>query len=113
WFPRTVLVYPAYGAARVAEEEAFAERLRRKGTPCTAYGIACPDGWWDFPRLDGAWRSRDPWLLAAYERLEQALAGADLLFAAGGSMLHPDLLAQFRGCKVMVCGDDPENSDRL
>src|SRR5262245_45144288 len=45
WVPRTVLVYPAYHAARVAEEEAFAERLRRSGHPCTAFGIACLDGW--------------------------------------------------------------------
>jgi spore maturation protein CgeB len=113
WVPRTVLVYPAYNAARVAEEEAFAERLRSAGHPCTAFGIACADGWWDFPKLDRAMRERDPWLLAAYERLGGVLAGADLLFAAGGSMLHPDLLAGFHGCKVMVCGDDPENSERL
>jgi hypothetical protein len=111
--PRTVLVYPAYHGSRVAEEEAFAERLRNAGWPCTAFGIACPDGWWDFPRLDRAMRARDPWLLSAYERLQALLASADLLFAAGGSMVHPELLASFRGCKVMVCGDDPENSDRL
>jgi hypothetical protein len=111
--PRTVLVYPAYNAARVAEEEAFAARLTLAGSPCTAFGIACPDGWWDFPRLDAAVRSRDPWLMAAYEHLQAVLANADLLFAAGCAMVHPNLLAQFRGCKVMVCGDDPENSERL
>jgi hypothetical protein len=110
---RYLIAYPAYSAARTAEEEGFASRLRGAGFAVRAHGTPCPGGWWDFARLDAAWRARDAQLLAAYEALAADLDWADVLIASGGAMLHPEHLAQFAAFKVFVCGDDPESSARL
>lgn len=110
---RTRIVYPAHGAARVAEEEELAASLRDLGADARAVGVVCPDGWWDFPRLDAAWRARDPWLLRCHDELFALLADADVVLASGGAMLHPEFLRQLRAVTVLVCGDDPESSDRL
>lgn len=111
---RCRIVYPAHSPARVREETAFAQSLTRSsGDDIRAVGVTCPDGWWDFPRLDAAWRARDAGLLRAYDQLGREIDGADIVLASGGAMLHPGFLAQVRATTVLVCGDDPENSARL
>ncbi|MBK8096785.1 MAG: glycosyltransferase [Planctomycetes bacterium] len=108
------IVYPAHSPARVREEAAFAASLAQlRGDDVQAVGVTCPDGWWDFPRLDAAWRQRDAGLLRAFDQLGDELAGADIVLASGGAMLHPRFLEQLSAATVLVCGDDPENSDRL
>lgn len=110
---RWLVVYPAYGRARVEEEDAFAARMRARGVDVRTFGIPCEGGWWPFPELDRRWKAKDRGLLAAYERLQHELADRDVLFAAGGAMLHPELLDRVRATKILVCADDPENTDNL
>lgn len=107
---RYLWVYPAYSAARVAEEEAWARRVGALGHRVETFGVPCAGGWWPFPELDRRWRARDPDLLAAYERLAGRIAAADALIAAGGSMLHPEFIAGFAIHKTFLCADDPESS---
>jgi 2-polyprenyl-3-methyl-5-hydroxy-6-metoxy-1,4-benzoquinol methylase len=110
---RYLQVYPAYGPARATEEDAYAERMRARGAHTDTLGIPCDGGWWPFPVLDQRYRSSDRGLLAAYEELAQKLQSYDVLIAAGGSMLHPAFLDQLRVQKILICADDPENSDNL
>ncbi|MEZ5988793.1 MAG: glycosyltransferase [Planctomycetota bacterium] len=110
---RYLVVYPAHSARRMAHEEAAVARFRGHGYDVRGFGVPCPDGWWDFPRLDAAWRAADPALMRSYEVLAAELARTDVVIASGGSMLHPELLRGHGAYSVFVCGDDPENSDRL
>jgi len=112
--PRVLWVYPAYAAARTAEEEAWAARMRDLGADVRAFGIPCPGGWWPFAQLDARYRDGDRALHAAYEALARELdAPGAVLVAAGGAMLHPAFLDQLRVPKLFVCADDPENSANL
>jgi len=110
---RYLIVYPAHSAARMSHEERAIARYRGYGFDVRGYGVPCPDGWWDHPKLDAAWQGRDPQLMLHYEALSEMLDDSDVVIASGGSMLHPDLLAGRRLYSVFICGDDPENSDRL
>lgn len=110
---RWLVVYPAYGQARVEEEDVFVARLRARGIDARAFGIPCEGGWWPFAELDRRYRNRDRGLLAAYESLQKELADRDVLVAAGGAMLHPELLDRVGATKLLICADDPENTDNL
>lgn len=110
--PKVAWVYPAYSQSRVDEEECSTQRLRALGHDVHAFGIDCPH-WYLFPELDQRYRSRDPQLMASYDRFARELGDADILIAAGGSMLHPDFVRQFRGTSVFCSADDPENSAQL
>lgn len=110
---RMRIVYPAHSPARVLEETRFAAGLSALGYDVRALGVPCADGWWDFPRLDAAWRRRDAALLRWCDDLGRQLADADVVIASGGSMLHPDWLRQLRAVSVLICADDPESSERL
>lgn len=110
---RWLLVYPDYDAARREEEEQRARDAAVLGWQVEAIGIPCPGGWWPFPKLDQAWRARDPQLMRAYEQLAAAAGNADILLAAGGAMVHPQLLEQLGTYNILTCSDDPESSDVL
>ncbi len=110
---RYLWVYPILSPVRTAKEEGFAQRLREQGHQVQGLGIPCPKGWLTFPDLDQLWQQRDPILMASYEQLAQALAQADVLIAAGGSMLHPAFVDQLSQFKVFICADDPEHSHHL
>ena len=110
---RWLLVYPEYNDARRTEEEQRARDAAALGWQVDTFGIPCRGGWWQFPKLDAAWRGRDRQLMSAYERLAEAAGRADILFAAGGSMVHPQFLEQLGTYNIMTCSDDPESSDEL
>ncbi|MFT4514084.1 MAG: CDP-paratose 2-epimerase [Planctomycetota bacterium] len=110
--PKVAWVYPAYSQARIDEEESATQRLNALGNDVHAFGIPC-EHWYLFPELDDRYRNRDPQLMASYERFENEVGDADILVAAGGSMLHPDFVRQFRGTSVFCSADDPENSAQL
>lgn len=107
---RYAIVYPAYSAARVAEETHLAARLGRLGFDVEALPIPCEGGWWHFPKLDHKWRTHSADLMSCYGDLEERLRGKDVLIAAGGSMLHPEFIRQLSTFNVFVCADDPESS---
>ncbi len=107
---RYAIVYPAYSAARVAEETHLAARLVRLGFNVEALPIPCEGGWWHFPKLDHKWRTHSADLMSRYGDLEERLRGKDVLIAAGGSMLHPEFIRQLSTFNVFVCADDPESS---
>ncbi|PIE23045.1 MAG: hypothetical protein CSA62_09140 [Planctomycetota bacterium] len=109
---RVAWVYPAYSQARIDEEEGAVARLCADGYQVTACGIPC-ERWYAFPELEQRYRAGDPGLLQAYEQLGEQLRSCDVLLAAGGSMLHPEFLAQFAGVSVFCSADDPENSALL
>jgi hypothetical protein len=52
-------------------------------------------------------------LREAYAQLLLAMQDRDVLVAAGGAMLHPAILDQITQTKLLICADDPENSDNL
>lgn len=110
--PRVAWIYPAYSPARIAEEDGFCARMNALGHDLRPFGVPCR-GWLPFAELDRRFRLRDPDLMQAYQRLGALLADCDVLVAAGGSMVHPDLAEQFRGTTVFVSADDPENSAHL
>ena len=110
---RYLVVFPSYSPARDEEEESFASRLRARGVDARAFGIPCAGGWLPFHELDRRHRSGDRALRGAYERLLRELYDRDVLVAAGGAMLHPDLLDKVAQQKVLICADDPENSEHL
>lgn len=110
---RYVYVYPNYGEDRVAEEDARIARIRSWGYDAVAYPIDCPGGWWHFPKLDAAWKQRDPFLISQYDNLLEFLTGRDVLISSGGSMLHPEFIAQLQDYTVFTCSDDPEFSEVL
>lgn len=107
---RYAIVYPAYSAARVAEETHLAARLGRLGFDVEALPISCEGGWWHFPKLDHKWRTHSADLMSRYGDLEERLRGKDVLIAAGGSMLHPEFIRELSTFNVFVCADDPESS---
>jgi len=110
---RYLVVYPSYSPARDEEEESFAARLRARGVDARAFGIPCAGGWLPFHELDRRHRGGDRALAEAYERLLRELDDRDVLVAAGGAMLHPDLLDKVAQQKLLICADDPENSEHL
>jgi predicted O-methyltransferase YrrM len=110
---RYAIVYPAYSAARVAEETHLAARLGHLGFNVEALPIPCEGGWWHFPKLDHKWRHQSADLMSRYGVLEERLRGKDVLIAAGGSMLHPEFIRQLSTFNVFVCADDPESSSVL
>jgi spore maturation protein CgeB len=110
---RYAIVYPAYSAARVAEETHLAARLVGLGFDVEALPIPCDGGWWHFPKLDHKWRTHSADLMSRYGDLEERLRGKDVLIAAGGSMLHPEFIRQLSTFNVFVCADDPESSSVL
>ena len=110
--PKVAWIYPAYSQARIDEEQCSAQRLQAMGHDVHAFGIPC-DHWYLFPELDQRYQNRDRRLLDSYEQLMRQHGDADILIASGGSMLHPDFIAQFRGTTVFCSADDPENSALL
>jgi spore maturation protein CgeB len=66
-----------------------------------------------FPELDARWRRGDRELLALYERLEERLAGCDVLLNTVGINLHPEFVERLPAFTVFQCFDDPESSDAL
>jgi predicted O-methyltransferase YrrM len=107
---RYAIVYPAYSAARVAEENHLAARLTGLGFDVEALPIPCVGGWWHFPKLDHKWRTHSADLMSHYGELAERLSGKDVLIAAGGSMLHPEFVRQLSTFNVFICADDPESS---
>jgi len=107
------VVYPAYSAARMEEEERFAAEARRLGYDVEALPIVCSGGWWHFAKLDEKWKKRSSDLLPQYYALEEALQKKDVLIASGGPMFHPEFVRQLPTFNVWVCGDDPESSEVL
>ncbi len=110
---RWLIVYPEYSSTRADEEEAFVSRLRARAIDARAFGVPCEGGWLPFHELDRRYRSGDHALHAAYQRLLRELDDRDVLVAAGGAMLHPHLLDQIQQLKILICADDPENSEHL
>lgn len=111
--PSVLFVYPNYSQRRQDEEEGLAARLRDKGFRVEAYGIPC-QGWLPFPDLDRLYRARDKFLCSAYDQIREKIRSFDALLANGGSMVHPEFVAEFKD-KAMIfsCADDPESSDIL
>ena len=110
---RYLIVYPGYSAARAEEESAFAARLTARGMDARAFGIPCEGGWLPFAELDRRHQNGDRSLREAYAQLLLAMQDRDVLVAAGGAMLHPAILDQITQTKLLICADDPENSDNL
>ncbi len=110
---RYLIVYPGYSSARAEEEDAFVARLRARGIDARAFGVPCEGGWLPFHELDRRHRSGDRALRESYEQLLRELDDRDVLVAAGGAMLHPDLLDRVTQHKLLICADDPENSEHL
>ncbi len=110
---RWLVVYPEYSSARAEEEQAFVSRLCARGFDARAFGIPCEGGWLPFHELDRRHRAGDRALREAYARLLRELDDRDVLVAAGGAMLHPELLDGLSQLKLLICADDPENSEHL
>ena len=110
---RYAVVYPAYSAARMEEDELFAAEARKLGYDVEALPIVCPGGWWHFPKLDEKWRTRSSDLIPQYEALEERLRSKDVLISSGGPMLHPEFVRRLSTFNVWICGDDPESSEVL
>ena len=110
---RYAVVYPAYSAARMEEDELFAAEARKLGYDVEALPIICPGGWWHFPKLDEKWRTRSSDLIPQYEALEETLRNKDVLISSGGPMLHPEFIRRLSTFNVWICGDDPESSEVL
>jgi hypothetical protein len=67
----------------------------------------------DFKGLDARWKRGDPALLKLYERLEEKLAGKDILLNSSGINLHPEFVQKLPVFTVFQCFDDPESSANL
>ncbi|MBI3877949.1 MAG: glycosyltransferase, partial [Verrucomicrobia bacterium] len=110
---RFAWMFPAYSRERVEEEAGWASRISALGYNVEIFGVPCPDGWWPFPKLDAAWKRRDPALMRAYDQVASRLHRGDVLVASGGSMIHPEFVRQLPALSVFTCGDDPESSEVL
>jgi spore maturation protein CgeB len=66
-----------------------------------------------FQELDARWQRGDRALLSLYARMQEALAGKDVLINAAGINLHPEFVAALPVFSVFQCFDDPESSDNL
>ena len=110
---RYLIVYPGYSSARAEEEDAFVARLQARGIDARAFGVPGEGGWLPFHELDRRHRSGDRALRESYELLFRELADRDVLVAAGGAMLHPELLDRVTQHNLLICADDPENSEHL
>jgi glycosyltransferase involved in cell wall biosynthesis/predicted O-methyltransferase YrrM len=110
---RYLLVYPAYSIERKETDEELANNIRELGYSIDTFPIPCPNGWWQFPKLDYAWKNRSPELMTIYDDLEKTAQTFDVLIAAGGSMLHPEFVATLPTYNIFICGDDPESSEIL
>ena len=58
------MVYSGFLRCSCREDESGISRLRGMGYDVEGFGIPCPGGWWTFPRLEHAWRSRSTNLLS-------------------------------------------------
>jgi spore maturation protein CgeB len=66
-----------------------------------------------FQELNARWQRGDHALLSLYTRLQEALAGKDVLINAAGINLHPEFVTALPVFSVFQCFDDPESSDNL
>ncbi len=111
--------YPYFQSPAYADVEQLSlqvvEIVRRAGFDVEGFCLTLnpPGPHLTFRELDARWRRGDRDLLAMYERLEERLAGCDVLLNASGINLHPEFVERLPVFTVFQCVDDPESSDVL